>query len=924
MMTRDVNGNMFSSSESAVIVSSCANVPVYKADELGMRFGILGGVMVSYKEMAAAAAEIVLRLKDGETISSFPVTPAAYHCVFDSAIMTRYGISKSKISSVYKDISENRVLTAGVTGSVGLTSSERVVFINSKPSFFEAHKSVLIPSGIAILMLIIMVIFSMIIIRKKRRLAKRLSEKETLFRNVLDNMSCGIVKVQLNADGSSKPVFINKAFLGLTRMSYDECMKLYGSDSCAGVHPDDLERVKKVMSVMSPGDEVTDEFRLSRGAGDWVWVRAIASVREDNGQFYLYNSYIDINDAKEKAFMVESLLDNLPGGVAVFKGSKRIECEYFHDNLAKLFGYTHQEFQEINESGNFFFTAVYPPDMLRSYEKIRELLRTGQPINMTYRSLRKDGSIIWVTFSAKILRYEDGTPIYYCVITTPPEETALYQSIVENSATAVIIAERSAARRIIYINSSMRSIYSFPGADSLTGKNLLDIIPESDLLLNGEEIAELSENEFSEFHCFRGDKYYNIHGKAINWNSADAYILYVSDETAEYEKTRRQQELINRVPTGLGIYDVINGVVRQSYLNDSFYRMMRYTRETHEEKLQGNFMLGVHPDDIDTVKKLIIKVSSGVDAAYAEFRNLRGDGSYLWVRLAVSVVSRDGKNFTAYCGYEDYSETFEAKRLLEQSNEDLQEQYERELARRKLLEKDSAVTARFNITKDRLTEYCSNRPDYQKYPSDMSGEEILSELLQRVPEGKERELTEIYFNTLRNPDTVKSGITEWTHEYRSRQSSGCLRWMRSFCRLEKDKPSGDIIAYIFVRDIDDEKKHSLAAESLIDEETDYVLLFSAINGRTKLLRLKNSYEDDYKHLHKVFDFEQLTEDDSLRHVVPEDAVMVRGFFNRETLVKRLEKESVVTVIYRTFHNDGTLCRKKRARSILTRRARISS
>ncbi len=99
MMTDDVEGNTYSHTEATEYVAACANVPVYKADELGLGDSVLGNVMTSYYDMAADAASIVVALAQGASISSFPVQTASYYCAFDKAVMDRFGITKEEVSA---------------------------------------------------------------------------------------------------------------------------------------------------------------------------------------------------------------------------------------------------------------------------------------------------------------------------------------------------------------------------------------------------------------------------------------------------------------------------------------------------------------------------------------------------------------------------------------------------------------------------------------------------------------------------------------------------------------------------------------------------------------------------------------------------------------------------------------------------------
>lgn len=156
MMTTDKDGINYSLTEAVEYVVANAKVPVCKADELGIGSGILGGVVVSYYDMAADAAKIILSVEKGAKISDFPLQTAKCRCEFDKKIMDRFKISKANISKAYDG---------------------EVDYINDVPSYFQKHKTVLVPAGIIIMLLICFSVF-IIYQQKKAQIAEREAMEE--------------------------------------------------------------------------------------------------------------------------------------------------------------------------------------------------------------------------------------------------------------------------------------------------------------------------------------------------------------------------------------------------------------------------------------------------------------------------------------------------------------------------------------------------------------------------------------------------------------------------------------------------------------------------------------------------------------------------------------------------------------------------
>lgn len=171
MMTDDADGNTYSHTEATEYVAACANTPVYKADELGLGDSVLGGVMTSYYDMAADAASIVLALIGGESVSSFPVQTASFYCAFDKAVMNRFGITRAEVSAACDSV---------------------VQYVNDDPSYFRMHKGVLIPAFVIVLLSAAFGVLSAIVVHGKKKLVKRLQERERMLNSLLDNIPGGL------------------------------------------------------------------------------------------------------------------------------------------------------------------------------------------------------------------------------------------------------------------------------------------------------------------------------------------------------------------------------------------------------------------------------------------------------------------------------------------------------------------------------------------------------------------------------------------------------------------------------------------------------------------------------------------------------------------------------------------------------------
>ena len=220
------------------------------------------------------------------------------------------------------------------------------------------------------------------------------------------------------------------------------------------VFTEDLPEFQKFINETNLGKPEADcTLRLKMTDGTFKWCKMIGLYYKDkaNKLTKIIGIIIDINEDHEKSFMLNQLLNQLPGGVAIFKLSDKIKCTYFNDGFAALSDRTHKELEEIIEQDKFLETVIPASDLQQFYSTVNFQSQNYKTINFRYRYLKKNGEIGWIHISADRLKYEDGCPVYYCIFTKPSEESYLFQNIVNDSAIGVFVAEKQ-SHKVIFVN----------------------------------------------------------------------------------------------------------------------------------------------------------------------------------------------------------------------------------------------------------------------------------------------------------------------------------------------------------------------------------------------------------------------------------------------------------------------------------------
>lgn len=180
--------------------------------------------------------------------------------------------------------------------------------------------------------------------------------------------------------------------------------------------------------------------------------------------------------------------------------------------------------------------------------------------------------------------------------------------------------------------------------------------------------------------------YFKEPGEILSLDIANAIIVWVMNalftiflfgrniERFQYRRDRENQaskreSLINFLPVGVAVYEVIGKETKQIFTNEQFYRLFEDTKEKRDERTKGNFMNSIHPSDQAKLKRAIKSVIEGKNYCSEICRSMKGDGSYLWVRFSASVAKREQDYLLVYSTYESVEEEIKSKQATQAKTE---------------------------------------------------------------------------------------------------------------------------------------------------------------------------------------------------------------------------------------------------------------
>ncbi len=413
--------------------------------------------------------------------------------------------------------------------------------------------------------------------------------------------------------------------------------------------------------------------------------------------------------------MLSSILRSAPGGIGVVVDRVIVQV---NDYILQLTGYSREEL--IGRSARVF----YPADEDYEYvgrEKYRQISETGTGTVET-RWITKDGKLLEVILSSTPLDASDlGAGVVFTVTDvteknftarTLRDRTRIFQAgaailIVLQLGLIAALARTSRVRhrtaeelrakteeldryfssgldllciadtsgRFIRLNPEWEKVLGYPIRE-LEGRNFLDFVHPEDRPGTLAAVSRLDAQEtilnFTNRYLCKDGTY-----RWIEWRSRPAgSTIYaaardITDRLDTEERLRLSEERFNlamlAVNDGIWDWDVPSGVV---YFDSRYYTISGYEPDEFPHKFD-EFQNRVHPEDVESVLAAAQAHLSGLTPAFdIEFRFLRKDGTWMWIRGRGRVVARDGDgNVLRMIGtHTDVTDKKAAEEELQQAN----------------------------------------------------------------------------------------------------------------------------------------------------------------------------------------------------------------------------------------------------------------
>lgn len=252
------------------------------------------------------------------------------------------------------------------------------------------------------------------------------------------------------------------------------------------VHPDDKDRVKKVLKQLPEEKRVTiAPYRMQNHNGEYYWIETIITnlLNEPAIEGYVANSRNVTDKIKREKELQESLerydIVNKATSDIIWDLDIKTDQMLYNDNIYSMFGYQRKQ---VKNAGSWWRAKIHPDDIHvvdKALSEVRE--NETERIQMEYRFQIADGTYKYILDRAFVIKDENGIPIRMIGamqdITQEREEEErlkLLESVITNTSESVVILNADKGkygREIIFTNDAFTKLTGY-SEEEVTGKTL--------------------------------------------------------------------------------------------------------------------------------------------------------------------------------------------------------------------------------------------------------------------------------------------------------------------------------------------------------------------------------------------------------------------------------------------------------------------
>lgn len=380
------------------------------------------------------------------------------------------------------------------------------------------------------------------------------------------------------------------------------------------------------------------------------------------------------------------------------------------------------------------------------------------------------------------------------------------------------------------------------------------------------------------------------------------FFCTVINASAQTEAVRKERSvasqlraIIQNMNGGISAATFGSGNTGYIYVNDQYYTMFGYTKEQFHEEAPNGLIDLIHLDDAQTVYKAADENIRTGKPTTIEYRVRKRDGTQIWVRSNSSACYMEGIEEPVHIAVSyDITKEKEEELRIQTLNEILN---------------SSDEFFRLNLSDETIEEFHSLFGDLKPIREPVSCTEQTRERFLQVVAEDDREIVKnaLFMQGLRK--RYLEGKNTVSVEFRRLLTNGEICWVKGDAIVIEDTGSKALKAFIYIKDIDFEKKDQIAIDSILETELEAVCIANTKSGLAHFVM--NNIHNGHPVEGEVFFFNSRILDYIRTAVVEEDQEVCEGMLLLDRLQRALGIESPVILNFRECNPKGALAIRKR-------------
>jgi PAS domain S-box-containing protein len=241
------------------------------------------------------------------------------------------------------------------------------------------------------------------------RAASALRESEERYRLIAENTG----DVIMLTDEAGRYVYISPACRSL--LGYDP-PALIGTPAIDLIHPNDLPAVTEQRGQAMQHGVGQAMLRYRHIDGSWRWFESHGTIITRRGAQYTLGINRDVTERwraeealRDAEVQYRALVEQIPAIIYTAEIDERSRTRYVSPHIEAILGFSPAEWMA---DADLWLKQLHPEDRERVLGDVGRAQLSDEPVPGQYRMLARDGRVIWFHDAARVVRDEEGRPLF--------------------------------------------------------------------------------------------------------------------------------------------------------------------------------------------------------------------------------------------------------------------------------------------------------------------------------------------------------------------------------------------------------------------------------------------------------------------------------------------------------------------------------